>query len=69
MKKNITKKISLLLLGALMLCCLTGCAKKEETANDRLSAIKAKGEITIAMEGTWALGPTMMRPTPWLVLT
>ena len=52
--KKITKKISLLLLGALLLCCLTGCTKKEETANDRLSAIKAKGEITIAMEGTWA---------------
>ena len=50
MKKNIiTKGISLLLLSVLLLCCLTGCSKKEET-----TAIKAKGEITIAMEGTWA---------------
>lgn len=48
--------IGLLLAGALLCAALfSGCAGKEETAEgDLLQQIKEKGEITIAMEGTWS---------------
>ena len=46
-----------LLLTVLLICftALSGCAQSGKTgAGDLLSQIKEKGEITIAMEGTWA---------------
>lgn len=43
---------------ALCLACLAGCAQEKPQADDMggdlLAAIQAKGEITVAMEGTWA---------------
>ncbi len=46
------KLTALLLCGALM---LTGCSSaKEEKSDDLLAAIKERGEIIVAMEGTWA---------------
>lgn len=44
------KIISLALAAALMTALLAGCKSK----NDLLTQIKAKGEMTIATEGTWA---------------
>lgn len=54
MKRAIT-----LILAAALLCValLSGCAGEEKTASaggDLLARIKEKGEITIAMEGTWS---------------
>ncbi len=49
------KRFTTLLLTALLIClmALSGCAQSGKTG-DLLSQIKEKGEITIAMEGTWA---------------
>lgn len=54
MTKN--RKITLVLAAVLLLifCIPAGCGKKEETGKDLLARIKEKGEIVIAMEGTWA---------------
>lgn len=60
-----TKKFAALILAALMACtlALTGCAsnagtqeRNEETADgaDLLTRIRERGEIVVAMEGTWA---------------
>ena len=48
------KLTSVLLLAAMSVTLLAGCGKKEEAAGDQLARIKDKGEIVIAMEGTWA---------------
>ncbi len=49
------KKLFAILLAALMLLALAGCTKKPTaTDGDLLAQIQAKGEIVIAMEGTWA---------------
>ncbi len=48
MKKSIILGIS----AFVLLCGFSSCAKK--TSDDLLSQIKAKGELTIATEGTWA---------------
>ena len=45
------KIIKLTLVLALVLGCLAACGKKD---GDQLSAIKSKGKIVVAMEGTWA---------------
>ncbi len=54
MTKN--RKITLVLAAVLLLifCIPAGCGKKEEAGKDLLARIKEKGEIVIAMEGTWA---------------
>ena len=57
MKKN--RIAALLLAVALLAAALTGCSQSSakaptEAAGDLLAQIQAKGEITIAMEGTWA---------------
>lgn len=44
--------VAILLLLCLAVCGFAGCAKKTE--GDLLSSIRAKGKLTIAMEGTWA---------------
>ncbi|MBQ3062510.1 MAG: transporter substrate-binding domain-containing protein [Clostridia bacterium] len=53
------KKFLAILMAALMLFALSACGgkdeeKKDEASGDLLEAIKAKGELTIATEGTWA---------------
>ncbi len=53
------KRFSALLAAALLLTAsLAGCGQEKPQAtdmgNDLLSAIQAKGEIVVAMEGTWA---------------
>ena len=49
------KKLTAMLLAALMLLALVGCSKAPATGEgDLLAQIQAKGEIVIAMEGTWA---------------
>lgn len=56
------KKVLALILSAALLCTLvlSGCASKGENGGDTavegdlLARIQAKGEITIAMEGTWS---------------
>lgn len=50
------RKITLVLAAVLLLifCIPAGCGKKEEAGKDLLARIKEKGEIVIAMEGTWA---------------
>lgn len=49
------KRMIALLLAVLMVCTLfAACGKKEQKTGDRLAQIKSKGEIVIAMEGTWA---------------
>ncbi len=40
--------------AALALTAFTGCSKKKTAAGDQLAAVKAKGEIIFATEGTWA---------------
>ena len=57
MKKN--RMAALLLAIALLAAALTGCSQSSakaptEASGDLLAQIQAKGEITIAMEGTWA---------------
>ncbi len=49
------KKLVTLFMAVLLLafCIPAGCGKKEEAEGDLLSRIKEKGEIVIAMEGTW----------------
>lgn len=47
------KKVLSVLLAAAMMCGFAACSS-EESSGDRLDAIKSKGEIVIAMEGTWA---------------
>lgn len=51
-----SKRICIMLVAVLLiiLCIPAGCGKKEETDKDLLARIKEKGEIVIAMEGTWA---------------
>lgn len=49
MKKRVIAAALLLVMAVSLLC---GCGKKAD--NDLLSQIKAKGTITIAMEGNWA---------------
>lgn len=53
MKKRII--VRLMVMG-LMVALVSGCAKKSDVDEDKdqLQAIKDKGEIVIAMEGTWA---------------
>lgn len=46
------KLISVLTLTALTLCLLTSCGGKSD--DDLLSAVKERGELVIATEGTWA---------------
>lgn len=50
------KKIFTVFMAVLLLtfCIPAGCGKKDESEGDLLSRIKEKGEIVIAMEGTWA---------------
>lgn len=49
------KKAISILLAAAMMCGFAACSSTEEASSgDRLDAIKEKGEIVIAMEGTWA---------------
>lgn len=51
------KRIAFIFLSICIALAMTGCKKSENvtsTANDLLSEIQSKGEITIAMEGTWA---------------
>lgn len=50
------KKYIALMLAALMLLALVGCGSNAEEAvpADQLAAIQSKGEIVVAMEGTWA---------------
>ena len=48
------KRITLLMLISLSFSLLFAGGSKEKTAGDLLERIKAKGEVTIAMEGTWA---------------
>lgn len=38
----------------LIMCIPAGCGKKEDSEKDLLERIQEKGEIVIAMEGTWA---------------
>ncbi|MBP1580777.1 MAG: transporter substrate-binding domain-containing protein [Oscillospiraceae bacterium] len=45
------KKLTALLMAGAMLCTMSACAKKED---DLLATIKDRGEIIVAMEGTWA---------------
>ena len=54
MTKN--RKITLVLAAVLLLifCIPAGCGKKEEAGKDLLARIREKGELVIAMEGTWA---------------
>ncbi len=47
------KAISVLVLAALVLCLLTACGG-QPGSGDLLSAVKEKGELVIATEGTWA---------------
>ncbi len=49
------KRVTALLLAVLLVCftALSGCGQSAKSG-DLLSKIKEKGEITIAMEGTWA---------------
>ncbi len=50
---NLKKFASLLLAGTMLCSAFSGCtAEKKE--KDLLATIKEKGEITVAMEGTWA---------------
>ncbi|MDE7324857.1 MAG: transporter substrate-binding domain-containing protein [Lachnospiraceae bacterium] len=51
-KKRIVTMLMAVLL--IILCIPAGCGKKEESDQDLLARIKEKGEIVIAMEGTWA---------------
>ena len=48
------KALLSLLLAALLLLAGCGQSKSQENASDLLSQIKEKGEIVVAMEGTWA---------------
>lgn len=45
--------ISILAITALVLSLLTACGGKTDSG-DLLSAVKAKGELVIATEGTWS---------------
>lgn len=47
------KLISVLLLAAMTALLFTGCAAPGK-GDDQLSAVREKGKLTIAMEGTWA---------------
>lgn len=47
------KKLTTFLL-ALCLVGLSGCAKKDEAKKDLLETIQERGEIIVAMEGTWS---------------
>ncbi len=48
------KKLTMVLLAALLLLALVGCSKAPSTDGDLLAQIQSRGEIIIAMEGTWA---------------
>ena len=50
------KRVLTLILAAALLCTalLSGCSGKQEASADLLARIQEKGEITIAMEGTWS---------------
>lgn len=67
MKKWIALALCLVLALSLTAC---GGKKTEDTdTGDLLSQIKEKGEIVVAMEGTWAPGPiTMSRITWWATM-
>lgn len=53
---KLTKKLGSIVLATTMIAgVLTGCGKAQNTEEgDKLARIQAKGEITVAMEGTWA---------------
>ena len=55
MKKTFATKVLSLALSAAMIIGMTGCgsSKEENNSGDLLSQIQKKGEIVIAMEGTW----------------
>jgi len=48
------KIVSVIMVITTCLGLLVGCGTKEEGNGDQLARIKEKGEIVIAMEGTWA---------------
>ena len=48
------KFIAILLAASLAALTFGGCGKKADTTADRLSQIKEKGELVIALEGNWA---------------
>ncbi len=48
------KKALSILLAAAMMTSFAACSSEQASSGDRLDAIKSKGEIVIAMEGTWA---------------
>jgi len=48
------KKVLSILLAAAMMTSFAACSSEQASSGDRLDAIKSKGEIVIAMEGTWA---------------
>lgn len=48
--------LSVILAVLLLVGCLSGCGAKKEAEGDHLARIQAKGELVVAMEGTW---------TPW----
>ena len=54
MNSNMKKKLCLLLAVLMLVCTLSfvGCSEKKE--KDLLATIQERGEIIIAMEGTWA---------------
>ena len=55
MNKFAKKLGSIALVTTMMAGALTGCGKARNTEEgDKLARIQAKGEITVAMEGTWA---------------
>ena len=64
------KKWIALALCLVLALSLTACGeKKAGDTGDLLSQIKEKGEIVVAMEGTWAPGPiTMSRITWWATM-
>lgn len=48
------KRLLAFLLALALLTLVAGCGKKDTNSKNLLEQIKAKGEITIATEGTWA---------------
>ena len=60
------KKLTALLMAGAMLCTMSACAKKED---DLLATIKDRGEIIVAMEGTWAPWTYHDETISWLVTT